>query len=86
MLQAAEQDAQRIVTEARKGECTQQLSTTFLELHSQHPPDACVCRLLFAAKQDRLREAKAEAEREIAMYRAEREGLFQKKVSEVSWW
>uniref|UniRef100_A0A7S0RMW3 V-type proton ATPase subunit G n=1 Tax=Chlamydomonas leiostraca TaxID=1034604 RepID=A0A7S0RMW3_9CHLO len=34
------------------------------------------------AKQDRLRQAKAEAEREIAAYRAEREGAYQKKLSE----
>ena len=36
-----------------------------------------------AAKQDRLRQAKAEADREIAAYRAEREGAYQKKVAEV---
>jgi hypothetical protein len=35
------------------------------------------------AKQERLRQAKAEAEREIAAYRAEREGGYQKKLSEV---
>eukprot|EP00983_Pelagomonas_calceolata_P095009 1157954-Pelagomonas_calceolata.AAC.3 len=52
--QAAEQEAQRIVLEARR------------------------------VKQERLREAKTEAEKEIAAYRAEREGLYQKKVSEVS--
>ncbi len=36
-----------------------------------------------AAKSDRLRQAKAEAEREIAAYRAEREGAYQKKIAEV---
>lgn len=36
-----------------------------------------------AAKQDRLRQAKAEAEKEIAAYKAEREGVYQKKVAEV---
>lgn len=36
-----------------------------------------------AGKSDRLRQAKAEAEREIAAYKAEREGAYQKKVSEV---
>ena len=42
------------------------------------------CSLLpFAAKQDRLRQAKAEAEKEIAAYRAEREGAYQKKIAEV---
>lgn len=51
-LLAAEQEAQRIVSESRK------------------------------AKQERLRQAKAEADREIAAYRAEREGAYQKKVSE----
>lgn len=35
------------------------------------------------AKQERLRQAKAEAEREIASYRAEREGAYQKKLAEV---
>lgn len=53
-LLAAETEAQRIVTEARRG------------------------------KQERLRQAKAEADREIAAYRAEREGAYQKKVSEGS--
>ncbi|GAX81554.1 hypothetical protein CEUSTIGMA_g13952.t1 [Chlamydomonas eustigma] len=53
-LLAAEQDAQKIVTEARKG------------------------------KTDRLRQAKAEAEKEIAAYRAEREGAYQKKIAESS--
>uniref|UniRef100_A0A7S3VT47 V-type proton ATPase subunit G n=1 Tax=Dunaliella tertiolecta TaxID=3047 RepID=A0A7S3VT47_DUNTE len=53
-LLAAEQEAQRIVLEARR------------------------------VKQERLREAKTEAEKEIAAYRAEREGLYQKKVSEGS--
>lgn len=51
-LLAAETEAQRIVSEARK------------------------------AKQDRLRQAKAEATREIEAYRAEREGAYQKKVTE----
>ncbi|KIY99836.1 V-type proton ATPase subunit G 2 [Monoraphidium neglectum] len=36
------------------------------------------------AKQERLRQAKAEAEREIAAYRAEREGGYQKKLSETT--
>ena len=43
---------------------------------------SCVA-MICAAKQDRLRQAKAEAEREIAAYRAEREGAYQKKLSEV---
>mmetsp|Transcript_36954 Transcript_36954/g.82165 ORF Transcript_36954/g.82165 Transcript_36954/m.82165 type:complete len:112 (+) Transcript_36954:110-445(+) len=36
------------------------------------------------AKQDRLRQAKAEAEKEIGAYRAEREGAYQKKIAEGS--
>ncbi len=42
-----------------------------------------LCSLVRAAKQERLRQAKAEADREIAAYRAEREGAYQKKVAEV---
>ncbi|GBF97687.1 transmembrane ATPase [Raphidocelis subcapitata] len=36
------------------------------------------------AKQERLRQAKAEAEREIAAYKAEREGAYQKKLAETT--
>jgi hypothetical protein len=36
-----------------------------------------------AAKSERLRKAKAEAEKEIAAYKAEREGAYQKKLAEV---
>ena len=36
-----------------------------------------------AAKAERLRQAKAEAEKEISAYRAEREGAYQKKLAEV---
>ena len=39
--------------------------------------------MMCAGKTDRLRQAKAEAEKEISAYRAEREGAYQKKVSEV---
>jgi V-type H+-transporting ATPase subunit G len=39
--------------------------------------------LLITAKAERLRQAKAEAEKEIAAYRAEREGAYQKKLAEV---
>lgn len=53
-LLAAEQEASRIVAEARKG------------------------------KAERLRQAKAEAEKEISAYRAEREGAYQKKLAESS--
>ena len=37
-----------------------------------------------AGKAERLRQAKAEAEKEISAYRAEREGAYQKKLAEVS--
>ncbi len=36
-----------------------------------------------AAKQERLKQARNEADREIAAYKGEREGAYQKKVSEV---
>lgn len=42
-------------------------------------PVGCVT----AAKAERLRQAKAEAEKEISAYRAEREGAYQKKLAEV---
>ena len=45
-----------------------------LSRHPCHPP---------TAKAERLRQAKAEAEKEIAAYRAEREGAYQKKLAEV---
>ena len=45
----------------------------------------CCHSTAFLAKTDRLRQAKAEAEKEIAAYRAEREGAYQKKVAEVKW-
>lgn len=38
---------------------------------------------VYAAKAERLRQAKAEAEKEISAYRAEREGAYQKKLAEV---
>jgi len=44
---------------------------------------AVACLVRGAAKAERLRQAKADAEREIAQYRAEREGAYQKKLSEV---
>mmetsp|Transcript_19633 Transcript_19633/g.35401 ORF Transcript_19633/g.35401 Transcript_19633/m.35401 type:complete len:111 (-) Transcript_19633:197-529(-) len=53
-LLAAEQEANAVVTEAKK------------------------------AKADRLRQARAEADREITAYRAEREGAYQKKLAESS--
>ncbi len=39
--------------------------------------------LITAGKADRLRQAKIEADKEIAAYKAEREGAYQKKVAEV---
>jgi hypothetical protein len=48
-----------------------------------HAPLHPAVALMFKGKQDRLRQAKAEADREIAAYRAEREGAYQKKVAEV---
>lgn len=44
---------------------------------------SCWAVCVLQAKQERLRQAKAEAEREIAAYKAEREGAYQKKLAEV---
>jgi hypothetical protein len=55
--------------------------------HTMAQPKGIMENLLLlapAAKQDRLKQARAEADREIAAYKAEREGAYQKKVSEVS--
>lgn len=40
-------------------------------------------RSAFAAKQERLKQAKAEAERDIAAYRAQRETGFQQALANV---
>jgi len=40
----------------------------------------CAC----AAKADRLKQAKQEAEKEIKAYKAQREEAFQKRISDVS--
>lgn len=37
-----------------------------------------------AAKADRLKQAKQEAEKEIKAYKAQREEAFQKRISDVS--
>ena len=92
-LLAAEQEAQRIVAEARKG------VLLLGEVHAaakgrlcQPSPALIITRswrgllappLLNAGKADRLRQAKIEADKEIAAYKAEREGAYQKKVAEV---
>ena len=79
-LLAAEMDAQRIVSDARKSEPVNAYETC---AHALWGCDVWEWWLSFAGKTDRLRQAKAEAEKEIAAYRAEREGAYQKKVAEV---
>jgi hypothetical protein len=39
--------------------------------------------LHFAAKADRLKQAKAEAEKEIKAYKAQREEQYQKRIADV---
>jgi hypothetical protein len=56
---------------------TRQTAADRCTLHRMCPPRPP------QAKQERLRQAKAEAEREIAAYKAEREGAYQKKLAEV---
>ena len=92
-LLAAEQDAQRIVSEARKGvpclpgtmyysSVAYAASWSDMEIVPREQQlNYSMPRI--AAKSDRLRQAKAEAEKEIAAYRAEREGAYQKKIAEV---
>lgn len=106
-LLAAEQEASRIVAEARKGVCqhtAQEASSAekgmkMLDIRSaatfparmpkhqqQLTGDVCLENaplFLLTGKAERLRQAKAEAEKEISAYRAEREGAYQKKLAEV---
>ena len=46
-------------------------------------PDFYPPRFLFSAKMARLKQAKEEAEKEIAEFRAQMEAEFQRKVAEV---
>jgi hypothetical protein len=42
-----------------------------------------MCRSCAAAKADRLKQAKQEAEREIKAYKSQREEQYQKRISDV---
>lgn len=80
MLLTAEQEAQQIVSAARN--CTNDSNSCLLQenhymfhfLFSLHN---------FSVKMTRLRQAKEEAEREVANYRSHQESEHQKKISEV---
>ena len=75
-LLAAEQEAQKIVAKARKG------AHSFVMLE-------CCCLvdraqfLLMADKQERLKQAKREAEKEIQSYKQQREDAYQKRIKDV---
>ena len=49
-----------------------------------HPIDSEIHCCICAAKSDRLKQAKQEAEKEIKAYKAQREEAFQKRMSDVS--
>jgi len=93
-LLTAEAEAAKIVAEARKvrGSCrvvNRQAGAPGVKaclcISTEHhrQPAAAPPPNQPQAKQERLKQAKAEAEREIAAYKAEREGAYQKKLAEV---
>lgn len=87
-LLAAEQEAQAIVNAARQG-------TTFVSPSPVHPTVAPSHRneeltrptaptdVITTEKTARLRQAKEEADAEVAAYRAQREAAYQEKLSQV---
>ena len=74
-LLAAEQEAQKIVAKARKGWRTFKRTVAMTRL--QHP---CLC---CADKSERLKQAKKEAEKEVAAYKQQREDAYQKRIKDV---
>ena len=89
-LLAAEQEAQAIVTAARQGtratsvppssSSARALSRHQVEHHSHLRPPF---RTPSAEKSARMRQAKEEADAEVAAYRAQREATYQKMLAEV---
>lgn len=86
-LLKAEQEAQAIVSKARKGivlgACLRLrrsplYASTIAELRANH--------LFHAAKSDRLKQANQEAERDIKAFRSQQEEKYQKKISTVRAW
>jgi len=73
-----------LLSDLRKGRSylyTQSLvSCPALKPRPQSIRHFCAC----AAKADRLKQAKQEAEKEIKAYKAQREEAFQKRISDVS--
>lgn len=76
-LLAAEQEAQKIVAKARKGGRT--LIRTLAIIRLQFSPPLLHC----ADKAERLKQAKKEAEKEVAAYKQQREDAYQKRIKDV---
>lgn len=75
-LLAAEQEAQKIVAKARKGIGRPPVDLLWL-LNGR--ADLCPT----ADKQERLKQAKREAEKEIQSYKQQREDTYQKRIKDV---
>jgi V-type H+-transporting ATPase subunit G len=60
------------------GKCSERL----VEVPAYHYVDLTQHRATFAAKTERLKQAKDEAEKEILSYKAEKEAEFQRKMSD----
>lgn len=81
-LLAAEQEAQKIVAKARKGESTAAPSQSRLAPLDRQANSAA----MLADKSERLKQAKREAEKEIQSYKQQREDAYQKRIKDVSAW
>lgn len=75
-LLAAEQEAQAIIAKARKGDAIRVASASCCFANPGITPT-------HTAKSERLKQAKAEAEKELAVFKAEREEQYKKRVAEV---
>ena len=97
-LLLAEQEAQAIIAKARKGKHKKTdnysyLATRLIFEWSKYywcspelanSPSACFRITLVVAKAERLKQAKEEAEREVAAYKIEREAEFKRKMADDS--
>ncbi|KAG6489826.1 hypothetical protein ZIOFF_051106 [Zingiber officinale] len=89
-LLAAEQEAQHIVNEARNAVgyiCLNILGVIYMDLIPFSSMKGLVSVIMFSCdtgKTARLKQAKEEAEKEIAGYRAQMEAEFQRKLAQSS--
>jgi F0F1-type ATP synthase membrane subunit b/b' len=78
-LKEAEKKANQLVQDARKGMLVWNLFAYFWSMQT----DLRFCILLFIARTDRMKDAKAEAEQIIAAYKAEMEASYKEAQLKV---